>query len=69
MVMIDHHAIIQYFVICFLLLAYDTVRPNQMTDQGQKDCWGKIFGPFSPVGHIGLVRAISRVSKVGLGYG
>jgi len=56
-------------VLCFLLLAYDTVRPNQIADRGQKDCRGKIFGPFSPVGHIGPVRAISLVSEVGLGYG
>jgi len=69
MVMMDHHVIIQYFVLCFLLLAYDTVRPNQIADRGQKDCRGKIFGPFSPVGHIGPVRAISLVSEVGLGYG
>ena len=66
MVMMDHHVIIHYFVLCFLLLAYDKVRPNQIADRGSKDCRGKIFGPFSPVG---LVRAISRVSKVGLGYG
>jgi hypothetical protein len=69
MVMMDHHVIIQYFVLCFMLLAYDAVRPNQIADRGQKDCWGKIFGPFSPVGHVGPVRAISQVSNTDKKHG
>jgi hypothetical protein len=68
MVMMDHHVILQFFVLCFMLLAYDTIRPNQIPDRGQKDCWGKIFGPFSPIGRVRPVRAISRVSMVGSAY-
>jgi hypothetical protein len=68
MVMMDHHVILQFFVLCFMLLVYDTVRPNQMPDRDQKACWGKNFGPFSPVRRVGPVRAISRVSMVESAY-
>ena len=48
-------------VLCFLLLADDIVRPNQMPDRGQNDCRGKLFWPFSPVGHVRLVSTNSWV--------